>query len=149
MNEEKLLKDIRGILNYYHEIYPNEHFNIQGCQDRLIRYINDLMSSEIPYKNNKVKSYEPHFNGSDYVPEFDFNRLKGQLKRVYSLMVDGSWRTLDEISSITGDPPASISAQLRHLRKARFGNHIVNKRPRGDRNKGLFEYQLLENPDES
>lgn len=86
----------------------------------------------------------PRFNGSDYEPEFDNERLTGQLKRVYEAMINGQWRTLGEIEAITGDPQASISAQLRHLRKPRFGSHIVNKRPRGDRHNGLFEYQLLE-----
>ena len=85
----------------------------------------------------------PRFNGSDYVPEFDDSRLTGQIRRVYELMIDGKFRTLGEIEYITRDPQASISAQLRHLRKERFGSHIVNKRPRGDRENGLFEYQLL------
>jgi len=82
------------------------------------------------------------FNGSDYVAEFDQARLTGQLKRVYELMIDGRWRTLSEISSITCDPEASVSAQLRHLRKPRFGSHLVYKQNRGDRERGLFEYQL-------
>ncbi len=57
-------------------------------------------------------------------------------------MRDGKWRTLDEIATFTGDPHASVSAQLRHLRKARFGGHKVEKRARGDRHCGLFEYRL-------
>lgn len=83
------------------------------------------------------------FNGSDYMPYFDDKRLTGQIKRVYTCMLDGNWRTLGEIEAITKDPQASISAQLRHLRKERFGGFIVNKRRRGDREQGLFEYQLL------
>lgn len=83
------------------------------------------------------------FDGSDYEPEYDDSRLTGQIKRIYTLMIDGKFRTLAEIESETKDPQASISAQLRHLRKKRFGNHILNKRPRGDRENGLFEYQLL------
>lgn len=83
------------------------------------------------------------FNGSDYESAFDDVRLTGQLKLIYSLMIDGKWRTLGEIEVITKAPQSSISAQLRHLRKDRFGNHIINKRPRGDRSHGLFEYQLL------
>jgi hypothetical protein len=86
---------------------------------------------------------EPHFNGSDYQPTFDYNRLTGQLKSIWDLMKDGKWRTLGEIEVATGHPSASISAQLRHLRKPRFGSYQVNKRARGDRSKGLFEYQVL------
>lgn len=83
------------------------------------------------------------FNGSDYVPALDDTRLLSQLGRVYNVMSDGNWRTLSEIAAITGDPEASISAQLRHLRKQRFGGHIVEKQPRGERARGLYEYRLL------
>ena len=91
----------------------------------------------------------PRFNGSDYDPEKDDVRLRGQIERVFNLMKDGIWRTLSEIEMETHDPPASISAQLRHLRKRRFGAHTINKRPRGDREHGLFEYQLLVTTEDS
>jgi hypothetical protein len=87
--------------------------------------------------------FEPHFNGSDYVPERDYDRLKGQLGRVFNAVRSGEWLTLDEIHRQTGDPHASISAQLRHLRKPRFGGWIVEKRLRGE-SLGLWEYRLLE-----
>jgi len=95
---------------------------------------------------NQVSMWDnPRFDGSNYDPIFDDKRLTGQINRIYSLMVDGKWRTLEEISKLTGDGQASISAQLRHLRKERFGSHIVNKRNRGNRESGLYEYQLLKN----
>lgn len=83
---------------------------------------------------------ELRFDGSDYVPERDNARLTGQLLRVWECMNDGEWRTLSRISTITGDPEASISAQLRHLRKPRFGGFEVEKRYI---NNGLYEYRLL------
>ena len=43
---------------------------------------------------------------------------------------------------MTDDPHASISAQLRHLRKEKFGSYNIEKRPRGDRSNGLWEYRL-------
>lgn len=86
---------------------------------------------------------EFRFDGPEYDPEWDRRRLTGQILRIYRLMRDGRFRTLREISSETEDPEASISAQLRHLRKRRFGSHIVNRRSRGDRIAGLWEYQLL------
>lgn len=86
---------------------------------------------------------EIRFNGPVYDPKYDKVRLTGQILRIFNLMKDGHWRTLSEIEAITNDPAASISAQLRHLRKERFGSHTVNKRPRGDRKQGLWEYQLL------
>ena len=70
----------------------------------------------------------------------DCDRLCGQILRVYDALYDGQWRTLDEIHNITGDPEASVSAQLRNLRKIRFGGHQIDKRRRNDGNQ--WEYKL-------
>jgi hypothetical protein len=83
---------------------------------------------------------EMRFDGSDIVPSRDSARLTGQLADIFKLMRDGKWRTLHDIELATGHPPASISAQLRNLRKERFGAHEVEKRYVID---GLFEYRLL------
>lgn len=80
------------------------------------------------------------FDGPDYSPVDDNVRLTSQIERVYDLMRDGQWRTLDDIHYFTGDPHASISAQLRHLRKQRWGGHAVEKRNAGN---GLFMYRLI------
>jgi len=88
----------------------------------------------------------PRFNGSDYDPERDDPRLTGQLLRIVNCMKDGHWRGLVAIACATGDPPASISAQLRHLRKERFGGHTVNKKHLGD---GMYTYQLILNREEA
>jgi len=60
-----------------------------------------------------------------------------------------TWLTLDELSKLTHYPPASISAQLRHLRKPEFGGYAVEKRQRaagrilrGEDFGTLWEYQL-------
>jgi hypothetical protein len=82
----------------------------------------------------------PRFDGPCYDPALDHERLTQQLGRVFNLMRDGSWRSLNEIADATLDPHASISAQLRHLRKPRFGGYQVNKRRRGD--SGIWEYQV-------
>jgi len=42
----------------------------------------------------------------------------------------GTWLTLDELAKLTQYPPASISAQLRHLRKPCYGGFAVVKRCR-------------------
>src|SRR5258708_32827621 len=42
-----------------------------------------------------------------------------------------TWLTLDELAKLTHYPPASISAQLRHLRKPEYGGVVVGERPRG------------------
>jgi hypothetical protein len=80
------------------------------------------------------------FNGSDYVAERDDERLSSQLERVKALMSDSQWRSLNQIASATGAPAASVSAQLRHLRKERFGSNTVNKRYV---ERGVFLYQLI------
>ena len=85
---------------------------------------------------------EHRFNGSDYDHVRDGPRLSSQLERVYHLMADGQARTLGEISDLTGDPHASVSAQLRHLRKTRFGGHSVSKEYLGH---GLYRYRLAVN----
>lgn len=89
------------------------------------------------------KQTAPEFDGPAYDPEADKDRLSNQLGRIYHLMRDHEWRTLDEIHERTGEPTASVSAQLRHLRKARFGSYRVERRHRGEPAHGLFEYRVL------
>lgn len=79
------------------------------------------------------------FDGPD-VTEADTQRLTHQHDRLFKLMSDGRWRTLPGIAAVTKDPEASISAQLRHLRKPRFGGHTVERRRVEG---GLWEYRLL------
>lgn len=79
------------------------------------------------------------FNGADYVPERDDERLSSQYRRIFALMSDGQWRSLAAIAVATGDPTPSISAQLRHMRKPRFGGYTVNRRYLSG---GFYEYQL-------
>jgi hypothetical protein len=90
-----------------------------------------------------------HFDGSTYDPHYDQQRLSTQLERVRTLMFDRQWRTLDEISGKTGDPPSSVSARLRDLRKSKFGSHTVERQPHGDRHAGLFEYRVVINKKEN
>jgi hypothetical protein len=59
-----------------------------------------------------------------------------QIARVYRALRGGEWATLPELHDRTGDPVASISAQLRHLRR---GGFTINRRAR---KRGLFEYSL-------
>jgi len=88
----------------------------------------------------------PTFDGPDYEPEFDQKRLTGQMQRVHDalLLADwlNQWLTLGELRERTHDPEASISAQLRHLRKPRFGSHTIEKRRRGEAGNGLWEYRM-------
>lgn len=82
------------------------------------------------------------FNGADYNHARDGERLTKQHDLIYDLMKDGQARTLRGIALLTGQPESSVSAQLRHLRKPRFGGHTVNKHYLGN---GLYEYVLIVN----
>lgn len=80
------------------------------------------------------------FDGSDIHQLRDGVRLTGQLERIMNCLNLGSWWTLNQLMQQTGDPPASISAQLRNLRKERFGGHVIEKRYVDS---GLYEYRLV------
>ena len=82
------------------------------------------------------------FDGADYDHDRDSGRLTGQCLRIFTLMKDGKWRTLSQIADATNDPEPSVSAQLRCLRKERFGSHIVNREFVAN---GLYKYQLIVN----
>ena len=78
--------------------------------------------------------------GPAYSESLDGNRIRKQQDAIYTYMRDGRWHTLEEISSL-GYPESSVSAQLRHLRKPKFGGHTILKRRRFSGH-GLWEYQL-------
>jgi hypothetical protein len=53
------------------------------------------------------------------------------------------WMTLEELAGKTKYPPASISVQLRHLRKAEYGGWVVEKRRREwEKEEVVWEYSL-------
>lgn len=85
--------------------------------------------------------------GPAYEPAVDHDRLSKQMDRVRDYMLSGAWKTLREISDDlfgiyhTHFPEASVSAQLRHLRKERFGGYAVEKRRL--RLSGLWEYRVM------
>jgi hypothetical protein len=61
----------------------------------------------------------------------------------------GAWLTLAELAAMTRYPAASISAQLRHLKKPQFGNYELEKRMRdgsdvysGNAHGVVWEYRL-------
>ena len=62
-----------------------------------------------------------------------------------------TWLTLDELAKLTHYPPASISAQLRHMRKPCFGAYevvkrcrTVNKSMRAEGFGVVWEYSVLQ-----
>lgn len=98
-------------------------------------------------KQNTADAYtaDTAFDGNTYDPGQDFNRLSKQLGRVYQAMMDGKWRTAEEVANITGDTSCSLPAltsRIRDLRKPRHGNYVVRSRRRSGGG-GVWEYQLL------
>lgn len=79
-------------------------------------------------------------DGATYDHARDGRRLTCQHNRVLCFMRDGQWHTLDAIAGATGDPPASVSARIRDLRKERFGAYLVERRYIA---RGLWEYRLV------
>lgn len=83
----------------------------------------------------------PLFGGITFEKKRDGQRLNAQLLRVRNLMIDSTWRTLEEISIATGFPEASISARLRDLRKEKFGGYTVERKFYKD---GQFIYRVTQ-----
>jgi hypothetical protein len=66
--------------------------------------------------------------------EYDARRLRSQREVIRDVMLAGAdcdtWLTLGELRALTRYGEASISAQLRHLRKLENGGYDVAKRHR-------------------
>ena len=62
-----------------------------------------------------------------------------QIRRVFTIMRDGQWHTVLDVAERTGDPPMSVSAQIRHLRKDRFGGFLVEREYLAD---GVSRYRV-------
>jgi biotin operon repressor len=79
------------------------------------------------------------FDGATFDQERDGPRLSSQLVRVQQLMMDGHWRTLEQIAEAVGSSEAGVSARLRDLRKLRFGGYQVDRQHLSG---GLFRYRV-------
>lgn len=92
-------------------------------------------------------AYAPHddFDGDDFVQDRDGARLLTQFEAVQSIMGDGDWHTLGDVSQAAARlgvacPEASASAQIRNMRKARFGAAVIERRHVGN---GLYQYRRV------
>lgn len=82
------------------------------------------------------------FGGETFDAKKDGPRLAGQLKRVYDVMRDGRWRTLQTLKHEAAPATeAAVSARLRDLRKKKFGGFTVETK-RADRS-GVWVYRLV------
>ncbi len=91
-----------------------------------------------------------HFPGTVYEPRLDFPRLATQLEVIRWAMHKAGqanlWLTLREIENRTGYTTASISAQLRNLKKAPWFLELRKRRRHGNPHVGLWEYQIQPAP---
>jgi hypothetical protein len=86
-------------------------------------------------------SQKSKFDGA-YVTQKDDKRLSGQQKDIFDYMKDGQWYRLKDVADSTGYPENSVSAQIRNLRKPKFGGHTVETRYVKTGKGGLYEYRL-------
>jgi hypothetical protein len=91
------------------------------------------------------------FSGPGYTPALDDRRLTAQIEIIRAVMLraraNNSWLSLREIEGITGYTTASISAQLRNLKKSPYLLELHKQRRWGDPRLGLWEYQIRERKD--
>jgi hypothetical protein len=73
-------------------------------------------------------------SGLPRLGEYDARRLRSQREIIRDVMLSaadcGTWLTLGELRAVTRYGEASISAQLRHLRRAENGGYLIEKRHR-------------------
>lgn len=79
-------------------------------------------------------------NGPTYSQELDGQRLETQMERVKALMIDGNWRTLNQIAEWVAGSEAGVSARLRDLRK----EGLVVNRERVPGANGLWRYRVVQ-----
>lgn len=78
--------------------------------------------------------------GPAYSPVLDGERIQKQHEVIRDFMLRSGWKTLAEIEEALGYPQASVSANLRHLRKPAFKEYRVEKRRRTT---GTWEYAVF------
>ena len=81
----------------------------------------------------------PDFDGDDYVADRDNARLTNQIDKVRMYMENAGYLTVKQIAADLKQPEPSVSAQIRNLRKDRFGARTVNREYRGD---GCYAFKL-------
>jgi hypothetical protein len=115
--------------------------------------LQDLLSLARLKADHPVRIPEPDvaaaarkpFDGRTFDPERDQERMGDQMVAVWKLMRDGVWRTLrvirDELERQGLEATeAGVSARLRDLRKARYGEQTVQRENLGG---GLWRYRVL------
>ena len=78
------------------------------------------------------------------IEPIDRKPLNEQAQRVWDVMSDGEWWTLERLALKTGDPEGSVAARIRDFRKEKFGGHDVVLHRLGQGQRG-YKYRLTPN----
>lgn len=98
-----------------------------------------MNQAQMTLQQERIRQSRRKTFGPAYDPDLDGERLANQHEAIRDYMLARKWRTLAEIEERLHYPQASISAQLRHLRKPEFGSYILTKRRRSG---GTWEYRI-------
>ncbi len=79
------------------------------------------------------------FKGKSYDEGFDFNRLKNNTQRVFTIMLDGMWHCPDELRDVGG---SNWGARVRQLREPQLGSMKVDVERHGSGGKFLYRLDL-------
>jgi hypothetical protein len=88
----------------------------------------------------------PLFDSGVQLQPADHLRLGKQLDRIHAIVSDGQWYSVPDVRIAiqrrfgVQDPEPSISAQLRNLRKAKFGGLTIERRRVGN----FWEFRCVE-----
>ncbi len=101
----------------------------------------DVHSNPFTDSTEYLYKLEPAFEGKVESKEDDI-RLGKQMMVIKNVLLKNmnSWLTVDEVHAMTFYPHASISAQLRNLRKEKHGGYDVEGRYREGTK--IFEYRM-------
>ena len=80
-----------------------------------------------------TRTYGPAFDEA-----LDGKRVRTDIERIRDFMWGNGWWTLKALETVLDIPQATISADLRHLRKERFGSYQVDKVRRGEGGTWLY-----------
>lgn len=80
--------------------------------------------------------------GATFQESLDGERVRTQMQVIRDFMLSHDFVTLSEIEHCLKYPSASISAQLRHLKKDKFGGYELEKKRLSINNAGTWLYKL-------
>lgn len=82
------------------------------------------------------------FFGDTYDYEQDYQRLKGNVKKIYPHLLTGEWINTNELAEKLDIPHSSLTACIRGLRHPENGRHPIVTERRGHES-GTFDVRLL------